>query len=97
MVDTKDAPIKASITRKLTEAFSPTTLKVVDESDQHAHHGHHHHDKGETHFAVEIVSASFEGKSRVERHRLVNALLAEELAARVHALSIAAKAPVEVA
>ena len=86
--------IAERITRKLTEAFAPQELKVIDESHQHQGHGGWR-EGGETHFRVNIVSAAFSGKSRLERHRLVNAALAQELADRVHALAIAAKAPGE--
>ncbi|UZF91732.1 BolA family protein [Bosea sp. NBC_00550] len=87
--------IAERITRKLTEAFAPQELRVIDES--HQHHGHGGwREGGETHFRVDIVSDAFAGKSRLERHRLVNAALAQELADRVHALAIAAKAPNEV-
>jgi BolA family transcriptional regulator, general stress-responsive regulator len=87
--------IAERITRKLTEAFAPQELRVIDES--HQHHGHGGwREGGETHFRVDIVSDAFAGKSRLERHRLVNAALAQELADRVHALAIAAKAPGEV-
>ncbi|MGO4406772.1 BolA family protein [Bosea sp. RAF48] len=82
------------ITRKLTEAFAPQELKVIDESHQHQGHGGWR-EGGETHFRVNIVSEAFAGKSRLERHRLVNAALAQELEDRVHALAIAAKAPGE--
>ncbi|WP_089173658.1 BolA family protein [Bosea sp. AS-1] len=82
------------ITHKLDAAFAPQSLQVIDES--HQHHGHGGwREGGETHFRVNIVSEAFLGKSRLERHRLVNAALAEELAERVHALAIAAKAPGE--
>ena len=86
--------IAERITRKLTEAFAPQELKVIDESHQHQGHGGWR-EGGETHFRVDIVSEAFLGKSRLERHRLVNAALAQELADRVHALAIAAKAPGE--
>ncbi|QEL24146.1 BolA family transcriptional regulator [Bosea sp. F3-2] len=86
--------IAERITRKLTEAFAPQELKVIDESHQHQGHGGWR-EGGETHFRVNIVSEAFAGKSRLERHRLVNAALAQELADRVHALAIAAKAPGE--
>ncbi len=80
------------ITTKLTDAFTPQQLNVTDES--HQHHGHSGwREGGQTHFRVDIVSIAFAGKSRLERHRLVNAALAEELANGVHALAIAAKAP----
>jgi BolA protein len=82
------------ITQKLTKAFAPESLRVIDES--HLHEGHAgHRPGGETHYRVYIVSAAFKGKSRLERHRSVNAALAEELAARVHALAIHASAPGE--
>lgn len=82
------------ITKKLEEALAPQRLDVIDES--HLHHGHGGwREGGETHFRVDIVSDAFAGKSRVERHRMVNTILAQELAERVHALAIAAKAPGE--
>jgi BolA family transcriptional regulator, general stress-responsive regulator len=85
---------KDNITKKLREAFSPESLDVVDES--HLHEGHSgHRPGGETHFRLYIVSAAFEGKSRLERHRMINTLLATELANSVHALAIKAQAPGE--
>jgi len=85
---------KGSITNKLREAFSPESLEVSDES--HLHEGHAgHRPGGETHFRVYIVSAAFEGKSRIERHRMINSALAAELAGGVHALAIKAEAPGE--
>ncbi len=82
------------ITEKLTGAFTPESLRVVDESHQHEGHAGHR-PGGETHFRVYIVSDAFRGKSRVERHRMINAALAQELAGRVHALAIHASAPGE--
>ena len=85
---------KGTITNKLREAFSPESLDVSDES--HLHEGHAgHRPGGETHFRVYIVSAAFEGKSRIERHRMINSTLAAELAGGVHALAIKAEAPGE--
>jgi BolA protein len=85
---------KDNITKKLREAFSPESLDVTDES--HLHEGHSgHRPGGETHFRVYIVSPAFEGKSRIERHRMINTLLAPELAGSVHALAIKAHAPGE--
>ena len=82
------------ITNKLREAFSPESLEVSDES--HLHEGHAgHRPGGETHFRVYIVSQAFRGKSRIERHRMINASLARELAGSVHALAIHAQAPKE--
>ena len=85
---------KDNITNKLSEAFAPESLDVTDKS--HLHEGHAgHRPGGETHFRVYIVSPAFEGKSRIERHRMINAALAAELAATVHALAIKAQAPGE--
>jgi BolA protein len=86
--------VQASITQKLTEAFGPESLNVVDESHQHEGHSGHR-PGGETHFRVYIVAHAFAGKSRLERHRMVNATLAAELAGPVHALAIHAAAPGE--
>jgi BolA protein len=82
------------ITGKLTEAFDPESLRVVDESHQHAGHAGHR-PGGETHFRVYIVAEAFRGKSRLERHRMINAVLSGELAGGVHALAIHAAAPGE--
>ena len=82
------------ITRKLTEAFQPDSLRVVDESHQHEGHAGHR-PGGESHFRVYIVAQAFAGKSRIERHRLVNGALSAELAGGVHALAIHAAAPGE--
>lgn len=78
----------------LTEALAPLSLDVIDESEHHRGHGGWR-EGGETHFKVKVVSAAFAGKSRVERHRMVNALLAGELARGLHALALETKAPGE--
>jgi BolA family transcriptional regulator, general stress-responsive regulator len=82
------------ITEKLAEAFAPESLRIVDESHQHAGHAGHR-PGGETHFRVYIVTRAFQGKTRIERHRMVNAVLSAELAGGVHALAIHAAAPGE--
>ena len=82
------------ITRKLTEAFAPESVRVVDESHEHTGHAGHR-PGGESHFRLYIVSEAFRGKSRLERHRMVNATLSGELAGGVHALAIHASAPGE--
>jgi BolA family transcriptional regulator, general stress-responsive regulator len=82
------------ITRKLTEAFAPQSLKVEDES--HRHEGHAgHRPGGQTHFRVYIVSDAFKGKTRIDRHRMINGILSDELAGGIHALAIHANAPGE--
>ncbi|MDP3258248.1 MAG: BolA family protein [Bosea sp. (in: a-proteobacteria)] len=82
------------IANKLEQALAPQHLNVIDESHQHQGHGGWR-EGGETHFRVEIVAAAFAGKSRLDRHRLVNVALAQELAERVHALAIVARTPDE--
>jgi BolA family transcriptional regulator, general stress-responsive regulator len=90
-------PVATRIEEKLTEALAPVSLHVIDESHHHAGHGHPGDKRhgNESHFRVEVVSAAFEGKSRIDRHRMVNALLAQELEAGLHALAVSAKAPGE--
>ncbi len=87
-------PIAEAITAKLDAAFSPTRLDLTDASDRHQGHAGHR-EGGESHFDLVIESARFEGLGRVQRQRLINAALAEELAGPVHALSIRALAPGE--
>lgn len=102
--------IRERMETKLTQAFSPVSLVIKDDSHRHAGHadriaalkdkglgdGHAPVDEGgETHFRVEIVSASFTGQTRVARQRMVFDVLKEELAERIHALQISAKTPEE--
>ncbi|MCK5574927.1 MAG: BolA family transcriptional regulator, partial [Sphingomonadales bacterium] len=75
-----------TIRTKLTDAFSPVELNVIDESEQHRGHGGYR-EGGESHFRVEMKAEAFNGKSRVERQRMVNHVLAEELKEQIHALS----------
>ena len=82
------------ITEKLLNAFTPVSLRVEDESHRHAGHAGSR-PGGETHFRLYIVSEAFRGKSRIERHRMINATLKDELAGGVHALAIHAQAPGE--
>ncbi len=90
--------IKERITTKLSGALAPMSLEVIDESHQHAGHAFHAggvEPRGETHFRIKVVSEAFRGKSRLDRHRTINGLLADELRGGVHALAIDAKAPGE--
>ena len=82
------------IETKLTARLEPTRLEIVDDSAKHQGHAGWS-PGGETHFNVLVVSGAFEGQSRVARQRLVNAALAEELADRVHALSMKTLTPDE--
>lgn len=83
---------KQRIAEKLTAAFNPQSLEVLDESHQHEGHAGHR-PGGETHFRIYIVSDAFNGKTRVARHRMINETLSGELAGGVHALAIHASAP----
>ncbi len=92
--------VKDRITDKLNAALAPAALTVVDESHKHVGHVGHPGSghpgalaASESHFAIDVVSAVFAGKSRLECHRIVNAVLADELASGVHALAIAARPP----
>jgi BolA protein len=80
-------PIADRIREKLAAAFAPEHLEVVDESERHRGHGGWR-EGGETHFRVALRAAAFDGMGRVERSRRVHAVLAEELADRVHALAL---------
>lgn len=84
--------MKERIAAKLARGLDPTTLEIVDESDRHKGHAGAR-EGGETHFRIHIVSQAFAGKGRLERHRMVNALLADEFAAGVHALALKTSAP----
>jgi BolA protein len=86
--------LEASIRSKLSKALAPERLEVINES--HLHAGHRDAPgTGESHFRVLVVSAAFAGKSRLARHRLVNEVLAAELAGKVHALALDLQAPGE--
>lgn len=85
---------EARMREKLIEGLSPIRLDIVNESELHAGH-RGSPGTGESHFRILVVAEAFAGKSRVDRHRMVNALLADELAGRVHALALKTFAPGE--
>ena len=86
--------VEATMREKLLRAFQPTRLDVINES--HLHAGHRTSPgTGESHFRVLMVSPLFAGKSRLQRHRLVNEALAAELKGKVHALALDLRAPDE--
>ena len=86
-------PVATEMLRRL-ESLSPTSIELIDDSEKHRGHGGHN-PAGESHFSLFIESAAFDGKSRVERQRMVHQALGELVGNRVHALSIRAKAPGE--
>jgi BolA-like protein 1 len=93
--------VEDTIREKLARAFAPSDLIVENESAKHAGHAgardHLGRATGETHFRIAVVSAAFEGKSAVDRHRQINQVLKDELAGPVHALAIKALTPAEAA
>jgi BolA protein len=86
--------VRDVMTEKLSAAFSPVSLEVIDESARHEGHAGAR-PGGQTHFRVRIVADAFRGKSRLDRHRAINQALAAEIAGGVHALAIEATAPGE--
>lgn len=88
------APVASEMLRRLNQALTPERIELIDQSEQHRGHGGYN-PAGESHFALEIESAAFAGKSRVERQRMVYAALGDLMRERVHALTIKARAPGE--
>jgi BolA protein len=86
--------VAKSIDNKLRARFTPARLSIEDESAHHRGHAGHR-EGGESHFRVEIVSAAFEGQSRVARQRLVYQTLQDEFAAGLHALALTTLTPAE--
>jgi BolA protein len=94
MTDTFTGPVAAEITKRLTQALSPTRLEVINDSAKHR--GHAGDDgSGESHFTVEIESAAFTDLNHLQRQRAVNAALGDLMRERVHAMAIKARAPGE--
>ncbi|MEZ5648144.1 MAG: BolA family protein [Alphaproteobacteria bacterium] len=87
-------PVATRIKQRLTAALNPTALTLEDESMRHAGHAGAR-PEGETHFRLDITASAFIGKSRLERHRMVNAILAMEFSQGLHALRIRALTPEE--
>lgn len=85
-----------SIQAKIQTKLNPKSLEIVNESHLHAGHQESFDGSGETHLRIKIIAELFEGMNRVDRHRAINALVADEIAAGLHAIAIEAKAPSEV-
>lgn len=86
--------VEDQMREKLLVALEPTRLDIINESELHAGH-RSSPGTGHSHFRMLIVSPAFVGKSRLERHRLVNEILAEELSRAIHALALKTYAPGE--
>ena len=87
-------PVGRRMAEKLTAAYAPLTLDIVDESHMHAGHAGHR-PEGETHFHVEVVSKGFAGRRSLERQRMVYTAVGDLMRGRIHALTIRALAPEE--
>jgi BolA protein len=79
-----------TIQQKLSAAFHPLNLEVINESDNHSVPP-----GSESHFKVVLVSKTFEGESLIKRHRRVNQVLADELKSGIHALALHTMTPEE--
>ena len=75
--------IGEEIERRIADGFELLHLEVANES-----HQHNVPENSQTHFKVVLVSDDFLDASRINRHRLINALLADLLAGPVHALAL---------
>lgn len=78
------------IREKLSSLLAPSHLEILNES-----HMHGLKPEAEKHFRVVAVSEAFDGLSRIDRHRSVHDILAEELKQHIHALSVQAFTPSE--
>lgn len=87
-------PVASEMLRRLDQALAPARIALIDQSEQHRGHGGYN-PAGESHFALDVESAAFVAKSRVERQRMVYAALGDLMQERVHALTIKARAPGE--
>lgn len=92
MNTTITGPVASEMIARLRAALSPTQLKLSDDSELHRGHGGYN-PAGESHFSLNIESAAFEGKNRIQRQRMIYAALGDLMRERVHALSIKARAP----
>lgn len=82
------------IKQKLEAHLIEPSIDIEDQS--HLHAGHEGAKGGGGHFAINVVSASFEGKNPIQRHRLVYEAMGDAMKKEIHALSINAKTPNEI-
>lgn len=86
--------IRNAIESKISAAFEPERLEILDTSANHAGHSGAH-PEGESHFKVLIVAKAFEAQNRVARQRMVFDVLAQEMAEHIHALELQTMTPDE--
>ena len=94
MTTTAMGPIATEMLKRLNSALSPTSIRLVDDSEKHRGHGGYN-PAGESHFTLEIESETFAGTTRVQRQRMIYKALGDLMRERVHALQIRARAPGE--
>lgn len=87
-------PVATEMLRRLNTALCPSHVELIDDSEKHRGHAGHN-PAGESHFTLQVESAAFSGRSRVERQRMVYRALGDLMESRVHALQIRARAPGE--
>ncbi|KAI5467535.1 bola domain protein [Mariannaea sp. PMI_226] len=93
-----NTPVEDVIRAKITAAFNPQSLEIYNDSHKHAHHkAMAGSTSKETHFRVVIISEAFNSKMQPARHRMVYALLRDEMAAEggIHALQLRTLTPDE--
>lgn len=83
----KEGEVAGEIRAKLEAAFAPSSLEVIDESEQHVGHAGYQ-EGGQSHFRVRMMASAFAGQSRIARHRAVHAALGPDLIGRIHALAL---------
>ena len=84
-------PLVTLLEEKMRKAFNPQSLEIINESHLHAGHQPGFDGQGESHIRVRMVAEHFNGMSRVNIHRAINEICADEIAAGLHALAIDAK------
>ncbi len=84
-------PLTTVLEEKMQQAFAPQSLEVINESHLHAGHQPGFDGQGESHIRIRMVASHFNGMSRVNIHRAINELCADEIAAGLHALAIDVK------
>ncbi|MEE8482918.1 MAG: BolA family protein [Acidiferrobacterales bacterium] len=82
------------IEKLLTDALTPVSLHITDDSHEHAGHGGYH--EGGSHFSVAVVSQSFHSLDTLSRHRVIYEALGDMMKQEIHALKISAFAPDEI-
>ena len=84
-------PLVTQLENKMLKAFNPLSLEIINESHLHAGHQPGFDGQGESHIRVRMIAEHFNGMSRVNVHRAINEICAEEIAAGLHALAIDVK------